>query len=267
MGGSGGVIVMDEDTCIVQATLRLIRFYAHESCGQCTPAARGLQLDGDDPPPHRARAGPHGDLDLLAGPHARIGMRDVPLGDAGLRPYGLGAPEVPPRVRASHHRARPATPPAPACWPRSGALAPGFLPFKHGRQGRPFLSRRKGNPDQLAASSVPSPTSASRPRRPSWCSAQDLQLGDAPCVASKECLTRIGTPWDQEKPGRCAGPRAGAQAARPSGAWDVPALAPTASTGPPSRSGGPVEPTGKRGGAVVFEARAHGAAGAHRFVV
>ena len=39
--GTGAVIVMDETDCIVDATLRLIRFYAHESCGKCTPCREG----------------------------------------------------------------------------------------------------------------------------------------------------------------------------------------------------------------------------------
>jgi NADH-quinone oxidoreductase subunit F len=41
MGGSGGVIVMDETGCIVRAADRLVRFYAHESCGKCTPCRIG----------------------------------------------------------------------------------------------------------------------------------------------------------------------------------------------------------------------------------
>ncbi len=41
MIGSGGFIVMDEDTCIVNNTLNLIRFYKHESCGQCSPCREG----------------------------------------------------------------------------------------------------------------------------------------------------------------------------------------------------------------------------------
>ncbi len=39
--GTGGVIVMDETDCIVEATRRLLRFYAHESCGKCTPCREG----------------------------------------------------------------------------------------------------------------------------------------------------------------------------------------------------------------------------------
>lgn len=41
MLGSGGVIVMDEDTDMVKALTNLLRFYAHESCGQCSPCREG----------------------------------------------------------------------------------------------------------------------------------------------------------------------------------------------------------------------------------
>jgi NADH:ubiquinone oxidoreductase subunit F (NADH-binding) len=39
--GSGAVIVMDEDTCMVRAAERLAYFYFEESCGQCTPCREG----------------------------------------------------------------------------------------------------------------------------------------------------------------------------------------------------------------------------------
>jgi len=41
MAGSGGVIVMDETTSMVEALLVTMRFYAHESCGQCSPCREG----------------------------------------------------------------------------------------------------------------------------------------------------------------------------------------------------------------------------------
>ncbi len=41
MGGSGGVIVMDDSTDMVQALANINAFYAHESCGQCTPCREG----------------------------------------------------------------------------------------------------------------------------------------------------------------------------------------------------------------------------------
>ncbi len=39
--GTGAIIVMDETDCIVEATRRLLQFYAHESCGKCTPCREG----------------------------------------------------------------------------------------------------------------------------------------------------------------------------------------------------------------------------------
>jgi NADH-quinone oxidoreductase subunit F len=41
MAGSGGVIVMDDRTCVVRSLWRVARFYAEESCGQCTPCREG----------------------------------------------------------------------------------------------------------------------------------------------------------------------------------------------------------------------------------
>ncbi|HTN44389.1 MAG TPA: NADH-quinone oxidoreductase subunit NuoF [Nitrospiria bacterium] len=41
MLGSGGVTVMDEDTCMVWAALNLMEFFAHETCGKCSPCREG----------------------------------------------------------------------------------------------------------------------------------------------------------------------------------------------------------------------------------
>ena len=41
MLGTAGVIVIAEPTCIVKALLRFASFYAHETCGQCTPCREG----------------------------------------------------------------------------------------------------------------------------------------------------------------------------------------------------------------------------------
>jgi NADH-quinone oxidoreductase subunit F len=39
--GTGAVMVLDRDDCIVEAARRLVEFYAHESCGKCTPCREG----------------------------------------------------------------------------------------------------------------------------------------------------------------------------------------------------------------------------------
>jgi len=41
MLGSAAIVVMNEDTCIVRAARNLAKFFAHESCGQCTPCREG----------------------------------------------------------------------------------------------------------------------------------------------------------------------------------------------------------------------------------
>ncbi|MCT7908051.1 NADH-quinone oxidoreductase subunit NuoF [Arcobacter lacus] len=39
--GTGGMIVIDEDTSMVDVAKNIIEFYHHESCGQCTPCREG----------------------------------------------------------------------------------------------------------------------------------------------------------------------------------------------------------------------------------
>ncbi|GFK92448.1 NADH-quinone oxidoreductase subunit F [Fundidesulfovibrio magnetotacticus] len=42
--GTGAVIVFDQDTCLVAATLNMMHYFARESCGWCTPCRDGLPL-------------------------------------------------------------------------------------------------------------------------------------------------------------------------------------------------------------------------------
>jgi NADH-quinone oxidoreductase subunit F len=87
MLGSGGFIVMDEDSSIVKNLWTFTRFYHHESCGQCSPCREGTGwmekilhkiLDG------------HGtleDVDLLWDIQSKIeGKTICPLGDAAAWP-------------------------------------------------------------------------------------------------------------------------------------------------------------------------------------
>jgi NADH-quinone oxidoreductase subunit F len=43
MLGTASVIVMDDRTDIVKQVRRIVEFYAHESCGQCTPCREGTE--------------------------------------------------------------------------------------------------------------------------------------------------------------------------------------------------------------------------------
>jgi NADH-quinone oxidoreductase subunit F len=39
--GSGGIVIMDDSTCMVKALNNIVNFYANESCGQCSPCREG----------------------------------------------------------------------------------------------------------------------------------------------------------------------------------------------------------------------------------
>ncbi len=65
MMGSGGMIVMDEDTCMVDMARYFVRFLEEESCGKCTPCREGL-LQMDEILTRICEGnGREGDIDLL----------------------------------------------------------------------------------------------------------------------------------------------------------------------------------------------------------
>ena len=87
MAGSGGVVVFDETTDVVAFCATIMRFYAHESCGQCTPCRAGTAwlarvcsrlADGEGRP---------GDVDLLANIASGVAGNTIcPLGEAAAWP-------------------------------------------------------------------------------------------------------------------------------------------------------------------------------------
>jgi NADH-quinone oxidoreductase subunit F len=85
--GSAAVIVVDDRCCMVQLALRATKFYAHESCGKCTPCREGTRwmvqilerIEGG-----RAEVA---DLDLLLNVGERIlGKSLCALGDFSVYP-------------------------------------------------------------------------------------------------------------------------------------------------------------------------------------
>ncbi|MBV8600484.1 MAG: NADH-quinone oxidoreductase subunit NuoF [Candidatus Eremiobacteraeota bacterium] len=87
MLGSGAMVVFDDTTDFVHAALALVRFFAHESCGQCTPCREGGHwleqmleriVHGD---------GLESDIDLLKSvSHQITGLNLCPLGDS-IEPF------------------------------------------------------------------------------------------------------------------------------------------------------------------------------------
>jgi NADH-quinone oxidoreductase subunit F len=87
MLGSGGVVVMDEDTCMVKAAMRIMRFYAHESCGWCIPCREGtLWLKKILTRLHDG-GGVASDIPLIGElSKSMLGRTFCPLGDAAAMP-------------------------------------------------------------------------------------------------------------------------------------------------------------------------------------
>jgi len=87
MLGSGGFIVFDEDQCIVRNTWTFARFYAHESCGQCSPCREGTGWMDRVLGRLENGQGHMRDIDLLAKINKNIeGNTICPLGDAAAWP-------------------------------------------------------------------------------------------------------------------------------------------------------------------------------------
>jgi len=85
--GSGGVIVMDDSTCMVKAAWNVARFYAHESCGQCTPCREGCHWMEKIFWRIENGQGRKGDLDLILNISGNItGNTICPFGDAAAWP-------------------------------------------------------------------------------------------------------------------------------------------------------------------------------------
>jgi NADH-quinone oxidoreductase subunit F len=65
MMGSGGMIVMDEDTCMVDVARYFINFLTDESCGKCVPCREGLRQMNKILTNITKGKGEEGDIDLL----------------------------------------------------------------------------------------------------------------------------------------------------------------------------------------------------------
>jgi NADH-quinone oxidoreductase subunit F len=85
--GSGGVIVIDDQTCIVDSLWNMIRFYRHESCGKCTPCREGTYWMAEILERLERGEGRETDIDLLADVADNIlGKSFCALGDAAAMP-------------------------------------------------------------------------------------------------------------------------------------------------------------------------------------
>jgi NADH-quinone oxidoreductase subunit F len=91
MLGTGAIIVMNEDTCMVDVARRLMRFFAHESCGHCVPCRVGTQRLLETLERLEAGKGKAGDVERLEELARGIAGRTFcPMGDAAVNPVLSG---------------------------------------------------------------------------------------------------------------------------------------------------------------------------------
>ncbi len=87
MLGSGGTVVIDEDTCMVDLARRIMHFYAHESCGWCIPCREGTAWLSKMLDRFHEGLGRPEDIDLVDElAKNMLGKTFCPLGDAAAMP-------------------------------------------------------------------------------------------------------------------------------------------------------------------------------------
>jgi NADH-quinone oxidoreductase subunit F len=87
MLGSGGMVVLDEDTCMVDFARRIMHFYAHESCGWCIPCREGTAWLKKMLDRFHAGYGRSEDIDLMNNLSKNmLGRTFCALGDAAAMP-------------------------------------------------------------------------------------------------------------------------------------------------------------------------------------
>jgi len=87
MLGSGGVVVIAEGTCMVAVAERLMRFYAHESCGWCIPCREGTTWLRKILTRFHGGMGSEGDITMIRElANSILGRTFCPLGDAAAMP-------------------------------------------------------------------------------------------------------------------------------------------------------------------------------------
>ena len=95
MLGSGAIVAMDETTDAVKACLRVVRFFARESCGKCTPCREGTTWEEQILQRIYDGHGRLSDIDLLLDVGSQISPGDYP--GAAWEEGGLQAIPFPPK--------------------------------------------------------------------------------------------------------------------------------------------------------------------------
>ena len=189
MMGSGGMIVMDEDTCMVDATRFYVRFLAHESCGQCVPCREGLRQMVKILDRIASGDGVEGDLETARG---------------AVRPAGRHL-----ALRAGHERSEPGAAARSSTSAPSSRRTSGRSGARRSPAATCFTTRSTRRSARGASSA-----SASAPRRPSPARRSPRTASIIPSVRSAATVSRSAR--------RASVPSAGPPGHRPRGRLSPP---------------------------------------------
>src|SRR5438094_10589619 len=122
MAGSGGVMVMDDTRDMVETLNNLNEFYAHESCGQCTPCREGAQWMKKITDRMRAGGGVERDTALLKNVADNIAGRTIcAFGEACSWPMQSFVAKF--KDEFDSHAKKPMPPPMPPEYTRDELIA------------------------------------------------------------------------------------------------------------------------------------------------
>ena len=106
MLGSAGIVVIDDSAALLEVLKKIAAFYAHESCGQCTPCRLGTSWMAKTAERLAAGEGSPADLDGLIRVASNIKGRTLcPLGDAAAMPLQALVTKFRPALEAERIRA------------------------------------------------------------------------------------------------------------------------------------------------------------------
>ena len=109
MLGSGSIIVVDDSIPVMAVARKVAKFYAHESCGKCTPCREGTNWTVKMLERMDAGLATPMDLEILAGVQEQIiGNCLCVLGDSMAMPVGAMVKKFPEEFHQAMESARPA---------------------------------------------------------------------------------------------------------------------------------------------------------------
>ena len=202
MLGSGAIIVVDDSVSVVDVAYKTAAFYAHESCGKCSPCREGTRWTVKMLERIKAGLATPMDLDIMASVQTRIiGNCLCVLGDAMAMPIGSMVAkfrdEFEEYIEAARTRTRTATtrPTSSPPWSRAQPPSHARMPRPNRRAHHVHDRRPRGaGPESTRCWSTPPSTATSRSRSSATSPSSARPSAPAACASSRSRASRSCRP-------------------------------------------------------------------------